>query len=201
MEKKKILTREGKCHRLTNQWQLRNQHLDCKPLSGWERIGRLTDSLKRNSCKLQIGKPLWEAALPFVVSFLLSSKCWHADVSSHSSYVITKIGECHKGMILQHEVLYCMQHTREGQPPCFIYGNITTVKGLAPCSFGEASKPSPTWCTRQDNLVEKQSMWPTMVVLSTFHSSGRALLLCLCAERRNGAGQIRILIRACAGVC
>ena len=66
----------------------------------WERTGRSTCSLKRNSCKLQIGKPLWEAALPFVVSFLLSSECWHADVSSHSSCVITKTAERHEGVIL-----------------------------------------------------------------------------------------------------
>lgn len=93
----------------SNQQQLRNQHLDCEPLSGWQRMGRSTASLKRNSCKLQIGKPLWEAALPFVVSFLLSSKCWHADGSSHSSCVITKMGEGHKGMIPQYEALYCME--------------------------------------------------------------------------------------------
>lgn len=79
----------------SNQRQLRNQHLDFEPLSGWERTGRSTGSLKRNSCKLQIGKPLWEAAVPF----LLSSKCWHAD-SFHSFCVIRKMGERHKAMIL-----------------------------------------------------------------------------------------------------
>lgn len=138
----------------TNRQQLRNQHLDCEPLSGLERIGRSTASMKRNSCKLQIGKPLWEAALPFVVSFLLSSKCWHADVSSHSSCVITKMGERHKGMIPHYDALCCKQHTRAAQPACFIYGNFTTAKDLTPRSFGEASKPSPTRCKRQDNFLE-----------------------------------------------
>lgn len=76
----------------------KDQWLDCEPLLGWERTGH-SSSLKRNSCKLQIGKPLWDRALPFVVSFLLSSKSWHADVSSHSSRVITKMGEEHKRII------------------------------------------------------------------------------------------------------
>lgn len=87
----------------------KDQWLDCEPLLAWERTGR-SGSLKRNSCKLQIGKPLWERALPFVVSFLLSSKSWHADVSSHSSRVITKMGEEHK-RIIPDMALYSRQRT------------------------------------------------------------------------------------------
>lgn len=39
-----------------------------------------------------------------------------------------------------------------------------------------------------------------MVMLYMLYSSCRALLLCLGAEKRHGPQQIRILIRACAGV-
>lgn len=189
-----------KCHHLStsasNQLQLRNQHLDCEPLSGWEGMGHSTASLKRNSCKLQIGKPLWEAALPFVVSFLLSSKCWHADVCSHFSCVITKMGWSHKRMLPQYGALYCMEQDSqrviymETLPQQRIRHLTPLVKLLNP--FQHEAKRRIIWL--KNNQCD-QPWW-----YYTFHSSGRAVRLCLCAERSNGPEQIRILIRACAGV-
>lgn len=137
-----------------------------------------------------------EAAGSFVGSFLLSSKCWHAGVSSHSSFVILKM--------LEHNAA-AIPPLLAAQPEWFLNRKRHRSKGFnASLRRRSCLRPhAPDAALRRYSPIirlKKQSIGSTPggVIDPQVQPQGPSALPG--SRKQRGAELIRLLIRASPGV-